>query len=104
MLAILLLVLQLSWQVIATPNFQECLNKLQSGGFGSSMEGAVDTNGNTVSNVSQVVGLMYQACNALCGSGPEAFDGLVFSQQLAAWLLPWLALLSQHPYRCSEGL
>ncbi|KAF9233609.1 hypothetical protein BU15DRAFT_53671 [Melanogaster broomeanus] len=38
------------------------------------------------------------ACVAWCGKGQEPFDWSLFSQQFAAWLLPYLALVSQLPF------
>ncbi|KAL1747510.1 hypothetical protein HDZ31DRAFT_80355 [Schizophyllum fasciatum] len=37
-------------------------------------------------------------CNRACGEGPEPFSWSTFSQQFGAWLLPWLALVSQLPF------
>lgn len=42
--------------------------------------------------------MTYQFCKENCGAGPESIDWSAFLQQFSAWLLPWLALLSQLPY------
>jgi hypothetical protein len=38
-----------------------------------------------------------------CGSGPEPFELASFSQQFTAWLLPWIALISQLPFGAQES-
>jgi len=44
-------------------------------------------------------------CLAMCtGCGQKPFQWTVFSQQFSAWLLPWLALLSQLPYGANDKL
>ena len=44
--------------------------------------------------------LSYLDCVAYCprGGGREPFNWLIFTSQIAAWLLPWLSLVSQLPY------
>ncbi|KZP14862.1 hypothetical protein FIBSPDRAFT_979392 [Athelia psychrophila] len=46
---------------------------------------------------------MYTLCIEACGSGAEPFGWPVFSQQFGAWLLPWLALISQLPFGARFG-
>jgi len=50
--------------------------------------------------------ISYRDCVKYCpgGSGQEPFNWSVFSTQFAAWLLPWLALISQLPYGASDRL
>ena len=99
---ILLLVLYQCWQVVANTDFPGCYDRLRNGTFG--LDGAVDSNGHRVSDLAQAVGLTYQACKANCGPGAETFTWRIFSQQFTAWLLPWLALISQLPYGANDGL
>lgn len=44
--------------------------------------------------------ISYQDCIDFCpgGAGQEPFSWSMFSRQTTAWLLPWLALLSQLPF------
>jgi hypothetical protein len=60
-------------------------------------EGGVDFYGNSVS-VADAVGFTYEFCVTKCGPGFEKFNWPDFSQQFSAWLLPWLALVSQLPF------
>jgi len=81
----------------AALNQKECLDRLQSSGNSTL---GLDRNGQSVSNASDAVAISYYNCLEFCpgGKGQEPFDWSVFSQQFAAWLLPWLALLSQLPF------
>ncbi|KAM6492327.1 hypothetical protein JOM56_012051 [Amanita muscaria] len=101
---LILLILQLCGSTYASTDFAGCLERLQNQEFGQVVEGAVDVNGYSVSNVTLAVGLTYSACMNLCGSGHETFDKNLFSQLLAAWFLPWLALISQLPYGGNDAL
>ena len=82
--------------VAASTNFKQCMDDVRSGKFGS--EGGTDSFGNPVSDISQATGITYGLCVRACGRGAEAFDLASFSQQFTAWLLPWLALISQLPF------
>ncbi|KIL57578.1 hypothetical protein M378DRAFT_16145 [Amanita muscaria Koide BX008] len=101
---LILLILQLCGSTYASTDFAGCLERLQNQEFGQVVEGAVDVNGYSVSNITLAVGLTYSACMNLCGSGHETFDKNLFSQLLAAWFLPWLALISQLPYGGNDAL
>ena len=46
--------------------------------------------------------ITYDLCVSACGSGPEPMQWTVFSQQFSAWLLPWLALVSQLPFGAND--
>jgi len=48
--------------------------------------------------------LTHDACTAWCDSRQESFDWSAFSQQFSAWLLPWLALVSQLPFGAESNL
>lgn len=79
----------------ATTNFANCLAEINSGKWGQL--GGMNNTGHPV-NISQATAVTFELCNRACGTGPEAFDWPVFSQQFSAWLLPWLALISQLPF------
>ena len=65
--------------------------------------GGVDRNGNPVSNITDAVGITYERCIEWCSSAPENFDFPTFSRKFTAWLLPWLALISQLPFNGSDS-
>ncbi|KAJ7916204.1 hypothetical protein B0H13DRAFT_1609607 [Mycena leptocephala] len=46
----------------------------------------------------QATAITYDLCLRACGSESEAFNWNIFSQQFTAWLLPYLALVSQLPF------
>jgi hypothetical protein len=80
-------------------NFTECLANIQSGVFGEAgLAGARDNQGLPVTNISTASAITYGLCIEACGSAPEAFSWTDFSSQFSAWLLPWLALVSQLPF------
>ena len=87
--------------VAASPNFTQCLCECREGKF---TDCGVDHHGRLVANPQDAVGLTYQACTHHCGSGQESFSWTVFSQQFSAWLLPWLALVSQLPFGAENSL
>jgi hypothetical protein len=88
--------------VTATPtNFTQCLDDFRNG---NTTEGGTNLYGKPVSDPRDAVGLTYQACKARCGLGQESFDWSIFSQQFSAWLLPWLALVSQLPFGAESHL
>jgi hypothetical protein len=76
-------------------NFTTCLASFRSNSTGPT--GGTDYNGKAVKNT-EAVGLEYETCKSYCGPGQEPFDWSLFSQQFSAWLLPWLALVSQLPF------
>ncbi|KAF8621770.1 hypothetical protein AX15_007507 [Amanita polypyramis BW_CC] len=88
--------------IVAAANFSQCLLDVRSGKWG--LDGAVDSNGNSVSDLAYATGLTYRLCVEACGSANEAFDWHTFSQQFSSWLLPWLALISQLPYGAGDTL
>ncbi|KAJ3833358.1 hypothetical protein EV361DRAFT_44201 [Lentinula raphanica] len=86
----------------ASTNFGQCLQDVQAGKFGPNA--GVDNSGNPVSNLLLATAIPYEMCIIACGSGPEAFSWSDFSNQFSAWLLPWLALLSQLPFGANDRL
>ncbi|KAF8218277.1 hypothetical protein K438DRAFT_22758 [Mycena galopus ATCC 62051] len=79
-----------------TVNFSTCLEEVRSGKWG--VTGGTDNSGHPVSNISEATAITYDLCLRACGSGPESFNWNTFSQQFTAWLLPYLALVSQLPF------
>ncbi|EDR06177.1 uncharacterized protein LACBIDRAFT_328972 [Laccaria bicolor S238N-H82] len=85
-------------------NFQVCLAKLQNGTFGVGMDvGGTDNQGNPV-DVANATGITYSLCLQACGERQEPFEFTIFSQQFSAFLLPWLALVSQLPFGSNDML
>lgn len=82
-------------------NFTQCLETFRASG---NTTGGTDYFGRPVENSHDAVALTYQECKSLCGTGQEPFDWTVFSQQFSAWLLPWLALVSQIPFGAESRL
>jgi len=77
-------------------NFAQCLVDVRNGVYGP--YGGTDAHGHPVSDISSAVGITYALCKRACETGPEAFNWQTFSQKFSAWLLPWLALISQLPF------
>ena len=87
----------------AALNQEQCLADLKSGhlrsltldnrslGLNSAGKLVEDFEANTLS---------YLDCVAYCpgGGGREPFNWPIFTSQIAAWLLPWLSLVSQLHY------
>ncbi|KAM6492618.1 hypothetical protein JOM56_012342 [Amanita muscaria] len=90
-----------STSAIANTDFRDCFQRLHQGALG--LQGAVDFSGNPVTRLEQATGLTFHACQNACGPGSEPFDWVIFSQKFA-WLLPYLALISQLPYGASDRL
>ena len=89
---------------IAVTNFDVCLANLRNGTFGVGVDvGGTDDRGYPV-NVSDATGITYGLCVQACGGGQEPFQWSIFSQQFSAWLLPWLALVSQLPFGANDKL
>ncbi|KAJ7856704.1 hypothetical protein B0H14DRAFT_2752481 [Mycena olivaceomarginata] len=77
-------------------NFSICLEEVRGGQWGTI--GGTDNSGHPVSNISEATAITYDLCLRACGSGSERFNWNIFSQQFTAWLLPYLALVSQLPF------
>ena len=86
---------------VAATNLTQCLANFRENG---TAKGGVDYYGVPVTSSADAVGLTYKTCTRLCGEGQEPFDWSVFSQQFSAWLLPWLALVSQLPFGAENRL
>ncbi|KAF7358855.1 hypothetical protein MSAN_01225500 [Mycena sanguinolenta] len=85
-----------------SPDFPTCLAEVRSGKWGQT--GGTDNQGRPVANISDATAITYELCKVACGSGRAAFQWNVFSQQFAAWLLPYLALISQLPFGARSRL
>jgi hypothetical protein len=96
-----LVILALFASVAASTNFTQCLIDFRDS---NATEGGTDYSGKPVTNSSAAVALTYRACTVWCGSGQEPFNWSDFSQQFSAWLLPWLALVSQLPFGAENSL
>ncbi|KAJ7505225.1 hypothetical protein B0H11DRAFT_1977575 [Mycena galericulata] len=83
-------------RVSASVNFDQCFAALQSGSFGTT--GGTDNQGNPVTDIANATAVTYELCVRACGTGSGAFSWSAFNQQFSAWLLPWIALLSQFPF------
>ena len=90
----ILFFLLFSCSLVAAANFTQCLQDFIND---PNAVGGVDSKGQPTSPA-EAVGLTYEACTARCGTGPETFNWRTFAQLFSAWLLPWLALISQLPF------
>ncbi|KAJ7449314.1 hypothetical protein FB451DRAFT_756169 [Mycena latifolia] len=88
--------------VMAAANFSKCLEEVRSGKWGDT--GGTDNYGHPLANISQATAITYDLCLRACGSESEAFDWNIFSQQFTAWLLPYIALVSQLPFGAKTRL
>ncbi|KAE9388399.1 hypothetical protein BT96DRAFT_436762 [Gymnopus androsaceus JB14] len=86
----------------ASISYNQCLLDIQAGNFGPNA--GVDNFGHPVPNISQATAIPYETCVIACGGGPQPFSWSAFSNQFSAWLLPWLALLSQLPFGANDNL
>ncbi|KZV72883.1 hypothetical protein PENSPDRAFT_683287 [Peniophora sp. CONT] len=93
----------------ATLNYSTCLDNVKNGqylnlNYSNDSGGAMDSQGHFLNlsdpnlNRSAIVAMPYGVCIACGGSGPEAFDWSTFATNFSAWLLPFLALVSQLPF------
>ncbi|KZV67014.1 hypothetical protein PENSPDRAFT_744607 [Peniophora sp. CONT] len=65
---------------------------------GNSIQGLLDNTGKGVDFPANATAITYELCKSSCGANPEPFQWSIFSSQFSAWLLPWLALISQLPF------
>ncbi|VDB86071.1 unnamed protein product [Peniophora sp. CBMAI 1063] len=88
-------------------NYTLCIDQTRSGIFNGTRYpngtlypngGALDSYGRPALNQSLATAIPYLLCEEKCGSSPEPFDWTIFSTNFSAWLLPWLALVSQLPF------
>ena len=87
----------------AALNQRQCLADLRSGHLrtltNDNRSLGLDIFGKPVDDANAAA-ISYLDCVAFCpgGDGQEPFVWSIFTRQFAAWLLPWLALLSQLPF------
>ena len=88
-------------------NYTLCLDQTRHGVFNGTTYpngtlypngGALDSTGRPASDQLLATAMPFLLCEEKCGSGPEPFDWTIFSTNFSAWLLPWLALVSQLPF------
>ena len=84
-----------------TSDFVHCLARFKEHNI---TVGGTDYDGTPVANPLDAVGLTYTACVRYCNLKREPFDWTRFSQQFSAWLIPWLALISQLPFGAKSRL
>ncbi|KAG2120251.1 hypothetical protein DEU56DRAFT_894887 [Suillus clintonianus] len=99
----LFLLLLASLQGAYAVNFTDCfINFRNHANQTLNASGLVDAHGgniaNTSSEISNAVAFTYDACLSQCGSGIQKPTWANISQQFSAWLLPYLALISQLPF------
>ncbi|KAJ6585068.1 hypothetical protein B0H19DRAFT_409324 [Mycena capillaripes] len=82
--------------VFASVDFPQCFAEIGRGLHGTT--GGTNNQGIPVANITNATSITYELCVQACGSGGGAFSWSSFSQLFSAWLLPWLALLSQFPF------
>ncbi|KAK1230946.1 hypothetical protein PQX77_005920 [Marasmius sp. AFHP31] len=92
----LLFFLTLQHLTAASSDFSQCLSLVRNNTFGP--HAGMDNHGGFPTNVSDATAIPYEVCIERCGTGPTAFDWSPFAQEFSAWLLPYLALLSQLPF------
>ncbi|KAJ7069762.1 hypothetical protein C8F01DRAFT_1113894 [Mycena amicta] len=95
---VVLCVLISATPIYASVDFPQCFNDVRSGLHGT--DGLTDNDGNPTTDLAHATAMTYKKCVDVCGSGSGPFSWSSFSQQFSAWLLPWLALLSQLPFGC----
>ncbi|KAH7924101.1 hypothetical protein BV22DRAFT_533278 [Leucogyrophana mollusca] len=94
----------------ATTNFTQCLSDARSraNSTGSTdLAGLLLSDGTPITTTAQiddVTAVSYELCVRICGSGQEPFSWSTFSQEFSAWLLPYLALISQLPFGARHRL
>ncbi|KAG2151539.1 hypothetical protein DEU56DRAFT_555464 [Suillus clintonianus] len=83
-------------------NITDCFVKFQFNAANTTLNpsGLVYANGANVpaSDIMSAVGFTYETCISQCGTGTQNPTWANISQQFGAWLLPYLALISQLPF------
>lgn len=76
-------------------NFTQCMIDIRHLPPGTL--GGLDSNEKPV-DIANATAITYDLCISRCGTGSEPISWSGFFQQFGAWLLPWLALISQLPF------
>jgi hypothetical protein len=100
-LTFLIIACGMASNTLAVVDFKQCFQNIVQTNT-TDQTGGVDSVGHSVANISNAMGITYERCVEWCGSGPESFDFPSFSRKFTAWLLPWLALISQLPFNGSN--
>ncbi|KAG2110070.1 hypothetical protein BD769DRAFT_98125 [Suillus cothurnatus] len=82
-------------------NITDCfINFVNNANQSLDASGLVNGDGGSVplSDIMSAAGFTYETCLAHCGSGTQNPTWANISQQFGAWLLPYLALISQLPF------
>ncbi|KDR77695.1 hypothetical protein GALMADRAFT_65963, partial [Galerina marginata CBS 339.88] len=86
-------------QLASSVNFDQCLASINS----MTIDGKLDNHGRPLpASTNNATAITYDLCLSQCGAGHEPFQWPIFSQQFNAWLLPWLALISQLPFGAND--
>ncbi|EGN91775.1 hypothetical protein SERLA73DRAFT_173350 [Serpula lacrymans var. lacrymans S7.3] len=88
-------------QQVAATNFNTCISELKLNN--QSTYGGLDNNRQSVP-MANATAITYELCRVACGTAQEPFTWTNFSQQFSAWLLPYLALISQLPFGAKHRL
>lgn len=98
----LFLLLSVSLRGAYAVNFTDCFINFRNHANNTyDASGLVDANGRNIENISDILnaaGFTYDMCLSHCGSGLQEPTWIITSQQFGAWLLPYLALISQLPF------
>jgi hypothetical protein len=100
-LSVILLVLVLIDCSNAAVNFSQCLADVQLYANETQDTSSLRFNNGSlvpVQSIFNATAMTIGACYSQCGTGQESFDWQTFSQDFGAWLLPFLALISQLPF------
>ena len=91
---------------IDAANWDQCLSNIRNATWRESegiTSGGTDNNGYPAPLTDATTAVTYGLCKVACGSGPSpSVTWLTFLDQFGAWLLPWLALLSQLPFGAND--
>ena len=99
------LVLGFLGPVTAVVDFTQCLSNIRNETWRQEFQisdGGTDNHGRPMPFSNVTTAITYDLCVNACGSGPEPMRWTIFSQQFSAWLLPWLALVSQLPFGAND--
>ncbi|TFK65409.1 hypothetical protein BDN72DRAFT_900745 [Pluteus cervinus] len=99
---ILALCLVFALPVASDVNFSQCLLDFRNKTHPDQLAAGRDNHGHQVTEFQDATALSYTYCKDVCGTSSEPFSWSDFSQQFSAWLLPWLALLSNLPFSAHD--
>jgi len=84
----------------------QCLSNLRNATWRESsgiFSGGTDNHGHPTPLTNVTTAVTYDLCKIACGSGPSSgVSWLTFLDQFGAWVLPWLALVSQLPFGAND--